>query len=89
MPASSQQESSESGAIQEGVQRSVSSPWNLLLIVPLLMLITPWFNHVSPRIGGVPFFYWSQLAFVPVSVLAMSIVIIVTRGKSDSVKGQS
>jgi Protein of unknown function (DUF3311) len=89
VPASSQQESSESGAIREGVQRSVFSPWNLLLIVPLLMLITPWFNHVNPRIGGVPFFYWSQLAFVPVSVLAMSIAIITTRGKSDIVNGQS
>ena len=45
------------------------SAWNLLLLVPLLMLITPWFNHDSPRLAGLPFFYWFQLIWVPTTAL--------------------
>ena len=45
------------------------SPWNLLLLVPFLMLITPWFNSIEPRLFGMPFFYWIQFAFVPVGVV--------------------
>ena len=53
--------------------------WNLLLIIPLLMLITPWFNHDGPRFIGIPFFYWFQFLFVPVGVLCVWIVHLMTR----------
>lgn len=53
--------------------------WNLLLILPLLMLITPWFNKDKPRIFGIPFFYWYQLAFVFVGVACVWIVYAATR----------
>jgi hypothetical protein len=37
--------------------------------VPLVALLIPQiYNHESPDIGGIPFFYWYQLAWVPVSV---------------------
>jgi hypothetical protein len=55
------------------------SNWNLLLIVPLLMLITPWFNQDEPRLFGMPFFYWYQFAFVPLGVLAVGIVYFKTK----------
>lgn len=55
------------------------SNWNLLLLVPLLMLITPWFNAVEPRLFGWPFFYWYQFAFVPLGVLAVAVVYIKTK----------
>lgn len=55
------------------------SPWNLLLLVPFLMLITPWFNSVEPRLFGLPFFYWAQFAFVPVGVVCVAIVHVTTR----------
>jgi predicted ferric reductase len=57
------------------------SPWNLLLIVPLLILVTPLYNVDGPRLFGMPFFYWFQLAFVVVGVLATLIVYWATRGK--------
>ncbi len=57
------------------------SNWNLLLIVPLLMLITPWFNQDGPRLFGLPFFYWYQFAFVPVGVLCVGLVYIKTKDK--------
>lgn len=55
------------------------SPWNLLLLLPLLMLITSWFNHDGPRLFGLPFFYWYQLAFVFVGVACVSIVFVATQ----------
>ena len=55
------------------------SNWNLLLIVPLLMLITPWFNIDEPRIFGLPFFYWYQFAFVPLGVLCVGLVYLKTK----------
>jgi hypothetical protein len=55
------------------------SNWNLLLILPLLMLITPWFNMDEPRLFGMPFFYWYQFAFVPLGVLAVGTVYFKTK----------
>ncbi len=46
------------------------SPWNWLLLVPVvIVLVPPVFNHDGPRVAGMPFFYWYQLAAVPVGVL--------------------
>jgi hypothetical protein len=57
------------------------SAWNLLLLVPLLMLVTPWFNFDKPRVLGLPFFYWYQFLFVAVGVLSVAIVYTMTRRK--------
>ena len=43
------------------------SPWNLLLLVPFLMLVTPWFNSIEPR------------PFVPVGVVCVAAVYLRTR----------
>jgi hypothetical protein len=56
------------------------SPWNLLLLVPLLMLVTPWFNGKDPVLWGMPFFYWSQFLWVPVGVVCVAIVYFRTKG---------
>jgi hypothetical protein len=55
------------------------SNWNLLLLVPLLMLVTPWFNTDEPRLLGLPFFYWFQFAWVPVGVVCVGLVYIKTK----------
>jgi hypothetical protein len=55
------------------------SAWNLLLLVPFLMLVTPWFNSTEPRLFGLPFFYWSQFAFVPVGVVCVALVHVMTK----------
>jgi hypothetical protein len=52
--------------------------WNLLLLVPFLMLVTPWFNTVEPKLHGMPFFYWSQFAWVPVAVACLAVVHVKT-----------
>ncbi|WP_018684332.1 DUF3311 domain-containing protein [Actinokineospora enzanensis] len=53
--------------------------WNLLLLIPLFMLVTPIFNRSGPALFGIPFFYWFQLAGVASGVLATSIVYVKTR----------
>ena len=40
------------------------SPWNLLLLLPFLMLVTPWFNMKEPQLFGMPYFYWVQFVWV-------------------------
>lgn len=55
------------------------SPWNLVLLIPLLILVTPLYNFVEPRLFGLPFYYWAQLAFVVVGVLSVWVVYIKTR----------
>jgi hypothetical protein len=64
-----------------GVTGLVRTPWNLLLLLPLLMLVTPWYNRVNPRLGGLPFFYWYQFLFVIVGVASVWIVYAATRRK--------
>ncbi len=52
--------------------------WNLFLLIPFLMLVTPWFNTKEPQLFGMPFFYWSQFAWVPVGVICVAIVYVKT-----------
>ncbi len=61
--------------------------WNLLLLVPLIMLFTPLYNADGPRLFGMPTFYWVQFAFVFVGVAAVAIVFVTTRDQRDSGPG--
>jgi hypothetical protein len=57
--------------------------WHLLLLVPFLALVTPWFNAVEPRLFGVPFFYWAQFAWIPVTVACLATVHLRTGRPTD------
>lgn len=68
----------------DGTRRArYRNPWNLLLLVPLLMLVTPWFNSMEPSLFGLPFFYWIQFAWVAVGVVCVAIVNATTREPSS------
>jgi hypothetical protein len=44
----------------------------IILLVPcILALCVPLYNSVSPVLFGVPFFYWFQLALIPISALTI------------------
>lgn len=60
--------------------RAPKKRWNLLLVVPFLTLATPLFNTVEPRLFGIPFFYWSQLAWVVVGVGCVLVVNMISGG---------
>ena len=57
------------------------SPWNLLLIIPLFVLLTPIFNKTDPRLFGMPFFYWFQFLGIVVGVVCTSLVYVLTKDR--------
>jgi hypothetical protein len=46
----------------------------LLLLVFVIALAVPFFNRATPVLFGFPFFYWYQIAVVPVASLLIYIV---------------
>jgi hypothetical protein len=58
--------------------------WYLLLAVPLVGLLIPTlYNQADPELIGMPFFYWYQLAWVPLSVLITAFVYRRTRDPEE------
>ena len=61
-------------------QRRGSRAWYWLLLVPLAgTLIPPIYNSEDPTLIGIPFFYWYQLAWVPIGVAITAVVYRKTR----------
>ena len=73
----------EPGAVRGAARRRVNaSPWNLLLLVPLVgVLIPSFYNKLDPTLGAMPFFYWYQLLWIPISVVLTIVVYRATRGE--------
>jgi hypothetical protein len=54
---------------------SRSPPMWILLLVPYVGLLwVPFYNFEDPALFGFPFFYWYQLAWVPISSLLIWLV---------------
>jgi Protein of unknown function (DUF3311) len=68
--------SAKSGSRVTGI---VFNPWNLLLLLPFIVLFTPLFNRAEPKLIGLPFFYWFQFAVILVGVSSTVIVYRMTR----------
>lgn len=61
-------------------ERSDRSPWNWLLLVPVVVpLLTFLYAGDEPRVLGFPRFYWLQLAFVGLGVVCTFVVYRATR----------
>jgi len=46
----------------------------LILLAPLILIWVPFYNRLEPTLGGVPFFYWYQMAWVLLVVIVLAIV---------------
>ena len=59
----------------EVTQRTHRRSALLLLLVPVVgLLCVPFYNYDAPTLWGVPFFYWYQLLWVPITVLLIWVV---------------
>jgi hypothetical protein len=68
--------SDRASAVQAKRPHSLFTYWpRLLYLIPVgLILSVPFYNKTEPALGGVPFFYWYQLAFVLVGAAFVLIV---------------
>jgi hypothetical protein len=49
--------------------------WGLLLLIPFIALLwVPFYNREEPAIAGIPFFYWYQFLWIPLTSLLIYIV---------------
>ena len=68
---------------QVAPHRSDRSPWNWLLLIPIVVpLLVPLYNVSGPTIFGWPRFYWLQLVFVALGVATTALVYRMTRRSS-------
>jgi hypothetical protein len=57
-----------------------SRAWYLLLLLPFVaMFWVPSYNRIEPECGGIPFYYWYQLVWIPLSAALTLIVYFATR----------
>lgn len=55
---------------------------NWLMLVPVVMqLAVPLYNRDAPRLFGLPFFYWYQLACVFVTTITITFIYLMTRAR--------
>ena len=55
--------------------------WYWLFAIPFVFTLLPWiYNTNSPELIGIPFFYWYQMAWVPVTVIITVFVYRRTKG---------
>ena len=56
--------------------------WYILLVIQFAgVLITGIYTRETPKLGGIPFFYWYQFAWIIVSAILTWIVYLATREK--------
>jgi Protein of unknown function (DUF3311) len=55
--------------------------WYWLFLLPFFGVFLPWiYNTNDPELIGIPFFYWYQMLWVPLTVVLTVFVYIQTRG---------
>ncbi|NJC73044.1 DUF3311 domain-containing protein [Planosporangium thailandense] len=61
-------------------RHSGRSGWYWLLLVPVVAsLLSPYYNHMEPVLGGMPFFYWFPLSLNVVATACMLAVHLATK----------
>jgi apolipoprotein N-acyltransferase len=89
--ASSRQRSTGEGAEAGGAPprvrgvatRETGAKWQWLFLVPFFGTFLPWiYNTQDPELFGMPFFYWYQIVWLPISVIVTIIVYLKTRGRA-------
>ena len=54
----------------------------ILLLIPLVALLAiPTYNRINPNIGGVSFFYWYQILWMPLGAVLYYIAAVLWNNK--------
>lgn len=66
-----------SGAMATGARKPTpavrAAIYVVFLVVAAVSLWVPFYNRAEPSIGGIPFFYWFQVAWILVSAAATAV----------------
>jgi hypothetical protein len=80
--AEAPQTSPESAAGPQRRRLRLRYLWYILLVIQFPAVLVPTFyTREAPKLGGIPFFYWYQFAWIVASVLLTGLVYIATREK--------
>jgi hypothetical protein len=67
---------------ERGARSHSARWWYALLLLPLVgLLYPPLYAYDDPQLWGIPFFYWYQFAWVPVTGILVAIVYRMTRSE--------
>lgn len=47
--------------------------YGAFLVVAIVSLWVPIYDHLEPAVGGVPFFYWFQVAWIVVAAVVTAV----------------
>jgi Protein of unknown function (DUF3311) len=62
-------------------RHETNTGWYWLFLIPVVFTLLPWiYNTSSPELFGMPFFYWYQMAWVPITVIITLVVYRKTKG---------
>lgn len=66
-------------------KRRVRRLWYLLLLIQALAVLVPSiYARIPPKLFGFPFFYWYQLAWIPLSMILTGIVYLFTTDRKPA-----
>jgi Protein of unknown function (DUF3311) len=72
------------------------SIWIAITVVLVASLVAtlwvPFYNHLTPMLGGFPFFYWYQLIWVPIVAILSAVAYLlskVARRDSEAARAQA
>ncbi len=66
---------------RHGRKRLIAYWPRLLFLIPMVAVLwVPFYNRIEPSLGGIPFFYWYQLALVLVgAAVVLTVYLLETR----------
>jgi hypothetical protein len=70
--------------MKNGAERS-GRGWYVLLLIPFIATLwVPFYAGAEPSLAGIPFFYWYQFLWVPISALITVVVYLATREEKSA-----